>query len=266
MSEKMSNAPLYYALAQARFNPVGAMAKYVDEVQDRLRRVGYTLFEPQQVTHLQIATAASQAPVEPQVAHTLSWLITKGDRTAGFILGASSITFHTTHYETRHEFIAELLRGLKAVHAVAELDHVNRLGLRYLDAVVPRANDRVADYLVGGLHGVEFGATPRYAMNESVFATASGPLLSSGTLVARVHWMNAPLGFPPDMVPNGLVLMPRFASNQVRDHAVIDIDHFVEGTMALDFPAIQEQLTSLQATIRQAFEATITEHARRIWV
>jgi hypothetical protein len=39
----------YYALAQAQFNPVAAMANYVDEVQDLLRRDGYTLFEPQQV-------------------------------------------------------------------------------------------------------------------------------------------------------------------------------------------------------------------------
>lgn len=54
MSEKMSNAPVYYALAQAQFNPVAAMAKYVYEVQDLLRRDGYTLFEPQQVTHLQL--------------------------------------------------------------------------------------------------------------------------------------------------------------------------------------------------------------------
>ena len=36
MSEKMSNAPVHYALAQAQFNPVAAMAKYVNEVQDRL--------------------------------------------------------------------------------------------------------------------------------------------------------------------------------------------------------------------------------------
>lgn len=265
MSEKMSNAPVYYALAQARFNPVGAMAKYVDEVQDRLRRDGYTLFESQQVTHLQFAAASSQAPIEPQVAHTLSWLITKGDRTSGFILGTSSITFHTTHYETSHEFIPELVRGLQAVNAVAELDHVDRLGLRYLDAVLPQSHEKVADYLVGGLHGVQFGATPRYALNESVFETASGPLLSTGTLVARVHRMTSPLGFPPDMVPNGLVLMPKFAINEILDHAVIDIDHFVEGAMPLDFPAIDSQLSSLQATIRQAFEATITDHARAIW-
>ncbi len=48
----MSNAPVYYALAQAHFNPVAAMSKYVDQIQDRLRREGYPLFEPQQVTHL----------------------------------------------------------------------------------------------------------------------------------------------------------------------------------------------------------------------
>ena len=46
----MSNAPVYYALAQARFNPVAAMSKYVDQIQDRLRREGYPLFESQQVT------------------------------------------------------------------------------------------------------------------------------------------------------------------------------------------------------------------------
>jgi len=36
----MTKAPVYYALAQAQFNPVTAMAKYVDEIQDILRREG----------------------------------------------------------------------------------------------------------------------------------------------------------------------------------------------------------------------------------
>ncbi|XSG86662.1 MAG: TIGR04255 family protein [Methylohalobius sp. ZOD2] len=138
----MSNAPVYYALVQVKFNPVAAMAKYVDEIQDHLRREGYTLFEPQQVTHLQFRSApAGQAPNEPQVGHTTSWLITKGDRTAGFILNASSLTFHTTHYETHNEFIPELLLGLKAVHDVVNLEHLDRLGLRYLDAVLPKSGE-----------------------------------------------------------------------------------------------------------------------------
>lgn len=265
MSERMSNAPVYYALAQAQFNPVAAMAKYVDEVQDSLRREGYTLFEPQQVTHLQLTAAPGQSVPEPHVAQTTSWLISRVNRTSGFILGASSITYHTTHYETSNEFIPEMLRGLGAINEVVKLDHISRLGLRYLDAVLPKPGETVDQYLAGGLHGFTFGALQRYSLNESVFETQSGPLLTKGTLVARVHRMTSPLGYPPDMVPNGLLPMPRFEMNVECSHAVIDTDHFVEGQMKLDFDKINAQLLALHGTMKQVFEATTTDHARTIW-
>ena len=74
----MSNAPVYYALAQAHFNPVAAMSKYVDQIQDRLRREGYPLFEPQQVTHLVVPGPGQAQQAEPRITHTVSWLITRG--------------------------------------------------------------------------------------------------------------------------------------------------------------------------------------------
>ena len=67
------------------------------------------------------------------------------------------------------------------------------------------------------------------------------------------------------MVPNGLVPMPKFEIKDIRPHAVIDTDHFVEGQMPLDFDKISEQLSGLHATIKLAFEATITDHARVVW-
>ena len=261
----MSNAPVYYALAQAQFNPVAAMSKYVEEVQDRLRRDDYTLFEPQQVTHLQFAPAHGQLPTEPHIAHTTSWLITKGNRTSGFILNTTSITFHTTHYETVDNFIPELLRGLQAVHEVVGLAHISRLGLRYLDAILPQPDETIEQYLTNGLHGVRFNAAQRYALNESVFETESAPLLPKGTLVARVHRMVSPLGYPPDMTPSGLAVMPKFEIRDARPHAVIDTDHFVEGQMPLDFEKIEAQLSNLHANIKRVFDATVTKHARDIW-
>lgn len=265
MSERMSNAPVYYALAQAQFNPVAAMSKYVDQIQDRLRREGYPLFEPQQVTHLVIPGPGQAQQEEPQIAHRVSWLITRSDRTAGFILEPSAISYHTTHYDTHKEFIPELLRGLAAVHEVVTLDHVSRLGLRYLDAVLPRADESVDQYLVAGLHGIEFNAMQRYGLTESVFGTDSGPLVSTGTLVTRVHRMTAPLGFPPDMQPNGLVINPKFEGQEPRAHAVIDTDHFVEGRMPIDMDNLGKQVLSLHATIKSVFEATTTGHARDAW-
>lgn len=268
MSERMSNAPVYYALAQAHFNPVAAMARYVDQIQDRLRREGYPLFEPQQITQLVVPGPGQAQQAEPQIAHTVSWLITRSDRAAGFILAPSTIAYHTTHYETHNEFIPELLRGLAAVHEVATLDHVSRLGLRYLDAVLPRVGETVEQYLVSGLHGIEFHAfhaTQRYRLTESVFGTDTGPLVPTGTIVTRVHRMTADLGFPPDMQPNGLMIDPKFEVKKPRAHAVIDTDHFAEGRMPIDIDQLGEQLLALHATIKSVFDATLTDHAREAW-
>ena len=105
----------------------------------------------------------------------------------------------------------------------------------------------------------------RYALSESVFNTESGPLLPQGTLVARVHRSTSSLGYPPDMVPNGLVPMKRFEIKDEVSHAIIDTDHFVEGRIPLDFKKIQVQFVKLHATIKLAFKATTTDHARKVW-
>ncbi|MFN3882287.1 MAG: TIGR04255 family protein [Nitrincola lacisaponensis] len=265
MSERMSNAPVYYALAQVHFNPVAAMAKYVDQIQDRLRKEGYPLFEPQQVTQLVIPGPGQIPQTEPQIQHTTSWLITGNDRKAGFILSPSTMTYHTTHYETHKEFIPELLRGLHAVHEAVDLDHVSRLGLRYLDAVLPSTDETVEHYLDKGLHGVHFGAVRRYVLTESIFETVTQPLVTKGTLVTRIHRMSAPLGFPPDMTPNGLVVNPDFDIKTACEHAVIDTDHYAQGKMPIDLERIEEQLLSLHATIKSAFNTITTDHARDIW-
>jgi len=261
----MSNAPVYYALAKANFNPVTAMRKYVSEIQDQLRRQGYPLFAEQQMIQLVVPGPGQEEATEPQIKRMESWLITRKDRTAGFILEASAISYHTTHYGTHNEFIQELLQGLQAVHAAASLDHVSRLGLRYLNAVLPRSGDDVEKYLAAGLHGIEFDATPVYRFTESVFRTKIGPLLSEGTLVARVHRMTAPLGFPPDLQPRGLMANRKFEVKEPQEHAVIDTDHFVEGLMPIDPEQLRQQLLTLHGTIKSVFWATTTEYARKAW-
>jgi uncharacterized protein (TIGR04255 family) len=263
--EKMANAPVYYALAQARFNPVAAMEQYVATIQDSLRFQGYPLFEQSQVVRLIVPAAGQAPPAEPQTLRTTFWTITRSDRAAGYVLTSSDIFYHTTRYETHDEFLRELLRGLAAVHEATRLDHVSRLGLRYLDAVLPRDGESVEQYLVGGLHGMEFDAVPRYRMTESIFETHPGPLVTTGTLVTRVLKITAPLGFPPDVPPHGLTLDSRFDIKEPRTHAVIDTDHFVEGPMPLDTDKLREELLSLHATIKSVFQAMTTDHARHVW-
>jgi len=265
VSERMSKAPVYYALAQAQFNPVAAMSKYIEQIQDSLRKDGFTLYEPQQITHLQLAPGPDLAQGEPVVSQKTSWFISKSDRTSGFILNSSSIAFHTTHYETHQQFIPQLLYGLRSIHDIVSLEHVSRLGLRYLDAVLPEEGETVDQYLESGLHGIHFDAEPRYSLSESAFNTGLDAVVPNGTLVARIHRLNSVLGYPPDMIPNSLVQMERFALQSAQLHAIIDTDHFVEGIISLDFDALRKQLTELHKFIKSIFYSTVTSFAREKW-
>jgi uncharacterized protein (TIGR04255 family) len=131
--------------------------------------------------------------------------------------------------------------------------------------VLPSQDEAVDDYFEAGLHGVKFAATQRYSLYESVFETDCGPLVAAGTLVARVYRLTSPLGYPPDLVPNGLLPMAQFDIKTPLSHAVLDMDHFVEGSMPLDYSKLKDQLSSLHATIKLVLDATTTEHAKSVW-
>lgn len=267
MGKKMSNAPVYFALVQAHFNPIAAMAKYVNDIQDRLRREGYPLFNEHKVTQLTIPGPHQRGEnAQPQIQQQTSWLMNTNDRKAGYVLAPSTITFQTTHYDTHEEFIGELLRGLKAVHEVVKLDHVSRLGMRYLDAVVPQRGEKVEDYLVSGMHGLSFNAERQYATSESVFTTNVEPVVIKGTLIVRVYRRaKGQLGFPPGIGPDGLMLNSKFDMETPCVHGIIDTDHFCEGDIPLEFKEIEKQLLSLHTKVSAAFKATMTPHACKVW-
>ncbi len=263
-SNKMTNAPVYYVLAQAKFNPIAAMgSKYINDIQDQLRQAGYTFFEQRNFAQFRLGNTPE---ISHQISQAIQWLISNENKTSGFILTTSSLTYHTTHYETSHEFIPEFLRGLEIVHEVVNLDHLTRLGMRYLDAILPSSNEVVSQYLVSGLHDIAFKADKEYTFTESVFQTKSSPLLTKGKLIIRVLQLTSSLlGYPPDLSPQGLVPMERFAVKHPCPHALIDTDHFIEGRMPINFNQIKEQLFSLHAVNKEAFESAVTPYAKNVW-
>lgn len=59
--------------------------------------------------------------------------------------------------------------------------------------------------------------------------------------------------------------MAQFDIKTPLSHAVLDMDHFVEGSMPLDYSKLKDQLSSLHATIKLVLDATTTEHAKSVW-
>ena len=142
MARKLTHAPVYFAIMQARFNPILALDSYAPQIQERLRKHGFP--DLSRKASWRPLTSAWRLPTEgsaPQapVAQTARYIFCNMDRTAGLISDQNALSFQTTEYDVFEKFSGEFRQGLQAVHDAVDLSYTDRIGFRYLDAVFPKA-------------------------------------------------------------------------------------------------------------------------------
>lgn len=260
MSVLLKNAPVYYALSQAKFNPVAAMAKYSTDIQEAMRRAGYTIFETEDMQNIDFSMAPDAEEPKPVVTTNKNWFFTKSDRSCGFVLGQDFLSFQSTDYSDRGEFFQALCQGLKIVHEIVQLDSVERLGIRYLNAVMPLDGENVHEYLNPQIHGVDFGLQILGDVWEAGYRT------NEGILIAKVYQApSSPLGFPGDLQPRSVRLLEKFQRSEPFAHAVIDMDLFVEELIPFDTDVVYERLMGFHGDLAKCFHAIATPHAFDRW-
>lgn len=264
MRPPLSNAPAYYALAQARFNPVAAMGEYAGKIQDRLRRKGYTILETEQLQGIEFQLSNGLESAQPKHAKPLQhWFLTKADRSCGYVLGEDFLTFQSTHYENHQDFFEHLVAGIEIVDEIVQLEAISRLGIRYLDAILPMEGESVENYLVAGIHGITIkGATRKFSAWESIFETVCAGY--TGTLLTKVYKAFGPVGFPSDLIAKSVQLQPKFQLKESH-HAVIDMDHYMEASFPASKGALLPVLIALHDAIDLSFHEIATPHAFEIW-
>lgn len=266
MSKKWTNAPVYFVIAQVRHNLVLSLNTYAPEIQERMRKAGYPDYRPGKsvvfnfIQHRLEEPSLQQSPVSETLDRHV--FLSK-DGSHGFILEQGALSFQTTEYDTFETFSSALFTGLKIVHECISLDYSERVGIRYLDAVVPPDNESVlTNYLVPGVLGLA-GSLPDDApitlsFSETHISTSDANLLS------RTIVRNGSLGFPMDLATQGLQIPSRF--QQVNGvHAIIDTDAWQEGRKDFDLVQLQERLDMLHTKIRMAFNACVTKQAVKMW-
>lgn len=266
MGEKMRNAPVYFAIVQARHNPVLQLGTYVAEIQEKMRRAGYPDFA-RGATMVFNMTAANQEDADksmmPQVSQNERYLFSNREKDSGFILEPTAVSFQTTSYDTFEPFVTEFLKGLGIVHDCVTLSYCERLGLRYLDAVVPEEGERALDkYLVNEV----LGLAHRLPSGTNVAVSFSETHIHRpvGNVICRTIIQNGPLGFPIDLQPGPLKLGARFAFID-GVHAILDTDASHEGREPFEIGKVKTTLDGLHAEVRAVFDITVTEHALQAW-
>jgi uncharacterized protein (TIGR04255 family) len=255
----MNLAPVFYTLAQVQFNPITQMSDYVSRLQEHLRRNGFPDFRADSQIEFAIRRLEESQPEMQQQQH-VRWSFTNSDRTEGYQLSSNALVFHTTTYDTFKDFLQKTIAGVELVHNVVELAYTERIGLRYLDAIVPIGDDRLHQYLNSSLLGLSDSVDGRLSHSFTETVTVIEP----GTLVTRAVITDNGLSLPPDLFPLQLELANRFKEVNSR-HAVLDTDYFVAQRTKFDITEIKNQMSMAHDVLTKAFDSSVTDYSKQKW-
>lgn len=267
MGKKMNNAPAYFTIAQVRFNPVLNLEGYLATIQDRMRSAHFPDFKREISQQLIVPFSAGEAGSVPTLSFLPQARCIFGDidSTSIFILENNALTFQTTAYDTFESFSRTLLNGLSIVHDTLRLDFSERVGLRYLDAVLPRPNESLSDYLIPEVLGLsqKLGGQMAHSVSETVTINAVDQLVSR--VIIQGSSAGLLVGLPAELTAFAPKIAPRFTQPE-GCHAIIDVDAFYEKREAFNLEKIGAKLLALHDdVIRKSFEATVTPHALAVW-
>lgn len=258
----MTNAPVYFTVAQVRFNPVLNLESYLSSIQDRMRIAHFPDFNRQVSQQLVMSFGGDDAgkPPTPLFQPQARCIFGNIEGTTSFVLENNALALQTTAYETFETFSKMLLQGLKIIHEALHLDFIERVGLRYLDAVLPKENETLSDYLMPELLGLSHKLDSRLLHSISETVTMN----TAVKLVSRVIIQDGHVGLPQDLASLAPMLDPRFTEPEGR-HGIIDTDAFRELREAFKLDGLESVLVVLHEEILRSFKATVTPHALKTW-
>jgi uncharacterized protein (TIGR04255 family) len=258
MGERMSNPPVYLVLAQVQFNAVLALDSYIPSIQESFRKMGFPDFRKSvmQTFNLNIGES-STVPVSPSVQYVFSDM----EKHRAFILMNSALSYNVTKYDVFETFSDELLKGLEIVDAaVGGLSYTDRIGVRYLDAIFPTAQDDLWTYLNPQVQGVfqQRGGALVHTFSETAFR------VNEIAIVSRVIVHVGPVAVPADLQPLTIEVSERFKTLNGL-HASLDNDGYIETRAKYDPNKLKRDFFSIHDEIEKTFKITVTQKALEEW-
>ena len=257
---QMLNAPLIYVLAQVAFTRVPKMASFWEDYHQAVFGA-YPEGSVQHIREIQLGDAP-----DPSVSDVTKWHMVNRDKTEGIILGADSLIFHSTSYQTSAIFFDALQEVLSSLGKILPDNiEVNRLGLRYIDLLLPSV-DLSADEQVSGKLGSipldEVGCAFRKLEEVTRYITPEG-----GDLIVRHRQSTEKDILPGDLFPNNLKIPQRLKQEAPKDAVVglLDFDHYVQMNVGFQADEIIDKLRQMHATSSKAFDLTTTPQAKQLW-
>jgi len=262
MGQKLTHAPVYFVLAAIRSNTVLSLDQYLPAIQESFRKAGYPDFERSVSLNMTFAPGPGQMP---SLEQSPRFQFLNADRTSGFVLEQTGLSFQTTLYDTFEPFLKTTLQGLEIVHTAAALTYSERIGLRYLDAVIPKEGERLDQYLNPSVMALTLKLTDKRQLVHSVSETRSKHENTQMLSRAFIYEQETEgVAFPPELQGISLSVAERFRKIKGL-YAIIDTDSWLEERQSFDLTNLDKQLRTLKANIGFSFDLMVSPHALACW-
>jgi uncharacterized protein (TIGR04255 family) len=206
---------------------------------------------------------AEPEPVAPAipVERTLSYVFSNRDRNQSFVLEQNGLTFQVTDYEDFKWFLELFLTHLSHISTVISPDSSERIGLRYIDVVLPKTGSNIKQYLIPDV----LGLSEKPIQGQLQHSYSETMLLNGDTsTISRVIRREGQIAFPPDMVSLPVAINPHFTEYR-GIHALVDTDSFQTVRLPVEIEKIRATLNHLHESVETTFDTVTTEFARADW-
>ncbi len=253
---QLTRSPLVLVLCQVRITTIRNLANYVPKVQDRLRRKGFPVDVSGEVVELVL-----QAEGSAQQQRRAHWEFRSLKEDWSIIVGESSIVIQTTAYPGFEKFLEILSLVMATLDEVVGNMVVERVGLRYIDAIGLHPDESWKSYVKSGYHGQDnniIGAENSVLFMQTVADT--GP---KQRMIVRMAQNRDGMLLPPDLVSHHPVLRTQPAAGTLV--TLLDLDHYREARQPFEISNVLQVAWELHEGLDVMFRDLVTPYALEVW-
>jgi len=254
------NAPLALVVAQVKFEPAAETTP--SALAERIKAVtGEQFPRSNQIQPISFVLGqGNTSPPVPLPAH-VGLDLRNGVNDEALRLLPDALTFATSAYESSDHF-AELWGRFMAALCEDRTIRVIRIGLRYVDFIIPTSGHTPEDYLRDGL-----GRSPAAlgAQSPVVFSIYGFERPDGGQLRVGYSRGFGPPALPPDI--QDLVKPPPKLTTKSNGEvsAVLDMDRWRMVNLAMNASDVTNAVKDLRTDLASTFRSIMTELAEIEW-
>ena len=255
------NAPLALVLAQIRFDPEVA-TEYPGLAKHIKAATGDQFQAMKSVKQLSFVLGdAGQNGVPAQASTEVGLDLRRDDERSSLRIQEGAVTYTTSLYKDSRHFLAEWRSVLDILCREGGVKAL-RIGLRYIDFIIPSTGKLPEDYFDPG-----FARSPKILGDQAPVAFLRYDYTTTNNEMMRVQYGRgfAPPDLPPDLV--GSVQPPPSLLEKYTGgaSAVLDIDHWCVLSARLQANELAAEFKRLRDHISEAFRRIISDAAKDEW-